>query len=242
MESHNASQISPRKYQIESYIRDWHWDEKSHTMSFEMGAFLFGFFDSLYESKLSDKTITKHESNVWCIGNLTCSYGYHKDFSPDIFKSPPFQEIEFKRKFRDSAYALQSYAATCNKLAKYVQQEGWKSLPDYDFELSDDIDDFCVGLSLLKVETRRGKQKQPVDFSAQVKAIVESYVVELRDVNSRDEFLERMGRCCETLQAVADQLDSMRFEDDYFRTKISAQLKEDALYILEIIEMTMMDI
>jgi hypothetical protein len=238
----HPSQTNPRKYEIEEFIQDWHWDEKSHTMSFEMGAFLFGFFDSLYESKLSDKTITKHESNVWGIGYLTCNYGYLKGFSPDIFKSPPFHEIEFKRKFRDSASALQSYASTCNKLAKYVQQEGWKLLPDYDFELSDDIDDFCVGLSLLKDETGRGKHKQAIDFSTQAKAIVESYVVELHDVNSRDEFLERMGLCYETLQAVAEQLSSLRFEDDYFRTKISAQLKEDALYILEIIEMTMMNI
>ncbi len=234
--------MNPRKYQIEKFIGDWHWDEKSHAFAFEMGAFLFGFMDFMLESGLSDKTINKHKSNTWCIGNFSCKYDFHEQFSPQIFKYPPFHETEFKRKVSDSAYALQSYQSTCNKLAKYVKDEGWESLPEYDFELSEDIEDFCIGLELLKANSRRRNPKLLFDLTAQVNALSVNYVVHLRDVHSRDEFMERMKRCCDALDEIGNKLNAMSFDNDYFRTKISAQLKEDALEILKIIEITMMNI
>jgi hypothetical protein len=120
--------MNPQKYQIEDWIQGWHWDEKSHALAFEMGTFLVGFTDSLAEAGLSDKTVAKHKDNAWFIGNFTCHYGYHEEFTPAIFKYPPFHEIEFKRKVSDSDYAIKSYEATCNKLAKYVEKEGCKLL------------------------------------------------------------------------------------------------------------------
>lgn len=92
--------------------------------AFEAGVFLFGYMDYLAESGLSEATIKKHKSNVWCIGILTCQYGYCDVFTPDIFTSPPFFDMEFKRKMSDTPNALRSYEGTCNKLAKYVRDKG----------------------------------------------------------------------------------------------------------------------
>jgi hypothetical protein len=234
--------MNPLKYQIERWVQDWHWEEKSHALAFEMGEFLFGFTDSLTEAGLSEKTVAKHEGNAWCIGNFTCHYSRHNEFTPDIFKYPPFHEIEFKRKVSDSNYAIQSYEATCNKLAKYVNTEGWKSLPKYDFELSDDIDDLCIGLSMLNREKGRGNVNPTINFDEEAKAISDNYVIDLYDVDSREEFLERMENCCKALDETYGKLDSISAEGNYFRTKIIAQLKSDIVKILENIEESMMNI
>jgi hypothetical protein len=112
--------------EVEAYIADWHWDEKSHEFARQMGKFLFQFLDSLDDSHLSEQTIRKHESNCWCIGWLESSYGYHDTFSPTIFLSSPNFDIEFKRKVSDSKYALNSYAATWRKLEKYICSLGYE--------------------------------------------------------------------------------------------------------------------
>ncbi len=111
--------------ELEAYIADWHWDEKSHEFARQVGQFLFQFLDSLDDSHLSDQTVRKHESNCWCIGWLECSYGYHDTFSPAIFLGGPNFDIEFKRKVSDSKYAINSYEATWRKLEKYVRSQGY---------------------------------------------------------------------------------------------------------------------
>ena len=41
--------MEARKYEIENYIGDWHWNAQSHTLAFEMGTFLYSFMDYLQE-------------------------------------------------------------------------------------------------------------------------------------------------------------------------------------------------
>jgi hypothetical protein len=113
--------------ELEAYIADWHWDEKSHEFAQQMGKFLFQFLDSLDESNLSEQTIRKHESNCWCIGWLESGYGYHDTFSPAIFLGGPNFDIEFKRKVSDSKYSINSYEATWRRLEKYIYSLGYEN-------------------------------------------------------------------------------------------------------------------
>jgi hypothetical protein len=111
---------------LEEYIEDWHYDERSHEFARQMGRFLFQFLDYLESTGLSRATMHKHETNCWCIGWLECGYGYHDTFIPSIFLDGPSFLIEFKRKVSDSKYALDSYQATWRKLEKYIASLGYK--------------------------------------------------------------------------------------------------------------------
>mgnify|MGYP006288419583 FL=1 len=115
---------SERTEEIERYIQDWYWSDQSHKFAYDFGEYLFGFMDYLEESGLSERTIKKHRGNCWCIGILICQYGYHGEFSPQILAYPPYQDIEFRRKFSDSKYQVQSYNSTCKKLEKYALKKG----------------------------------------------------------------------------------------------------------------------
>jgi len=88
---------------------------------------LFGFLDYLEKKGASGRTLRKHRANVWHIGILTCKYGYLDQFSPDVFQSPPFQNIVFNRKMEPSAYALKEYFRTCRLLGLYVEDRGYKN-------------------------------------------------------------------------------------------------------------------
>ncbi len=112
--------------ELEDFIQDWHWDEKSHKFAQDFGLYLFQFVDYLYEQGLSEKTVRKHRSNCWCIGILECQYGYKDEFSPGaVFRSPyAWYESEFKRKVRDSKYAINSYRSTWRKLYNYTKALG----------------------------------------------------------------------------------------------------------------------
>lgn len=112
---------------IERFIQDWHWDVPSQQLALEMGIFLFGFLDYLEKKGASGRTLRKHRANVWHIGILTCKYGYLDQFSPDVFQSPPFQNIVFNRKMEPSAYALKEYFRTCRLLGLYVEDRGYKN-------------------------------------------------------------------------------------------------------------------
>ncbi|PJH75017.1 MAG: hypothetical protein CO064_08890 [Anaerolineae bacterium CG_4_9_14_0_8_um_filter_58_9] len=123
--SSNADQDADME-ELEKFIQDWHWDEASHEIARQMGAFLFQFLDHLEASGLSRQTMRKHESNCWCIGWLECGYGYHDSFTPAIFLGGPSYENEFRRKVSDSKYALNSYRATWRKLERYVLSLGYE--------------------------------------------------------------------------------------------------------------------
>jgi len=120
-----------RKEEIENYIHDWYWDTNSHKFAFELCTYLFDFMDDLEEnSKLTKSTIRKHFGNCWSIGILICQYGYYDKFSPKIFSYPPYQDIEFRRKFSDSKYQIASYNSTCRKIEKYAIKKGDLSYED----------------------------------------------------------------------------------------------------------------
>ena len=112
---------------LEAFIQDWHWDEKSHEFAWQMGQFMFDFFDKLDENSLSEQTVFKHERNCWAIGWLVSHYGNHEVFSPDILQDGPNFTVEYKRKFSESKYSISSYEATWRKLEKYISSLGHKS-------------------------------------------------------------------------------------------------------------------
>ena len=115
------------KQELEDFIEDWHWDEKSHKFAQDIGTYLFQFIDHLYEQGLTKKTVQKHIDNCWCIGILECGYGYKDEFSAgDVFYSPEASyEYEFRRKMSDSNYAINSYRTTWRKLYKYTKALGY---------------------------------------------------------------------------------------------------------------------
>lgn len=112
--------------ELEHFIVDWYYGERSHRFAQNLGRYLFEFIDDLYEMKLTNKTIRKHIDNCWAIGYLECSYGYKKRFFPsEVFYSPIADyTYEYKRKFSDSKYAISSYKATWKKLFKYTKELG----------------------------------------------------------------------------------------------------------------------
>jgi len=113
--------------ELEDFIQNWHWDEKSHKFAQELGLYLFQFIAYLSEQKLSKKTVRQHRNNCWCIGIFECQYGDKDKFSPRaVFDSPyASYEYEFKRKVSDSEYALNSYRSTWRKLYKYTGTLGY---------------------------------------------------------------------------------------------------------------------
>ena len=113
--------------ELEEFIQDWHWDEKSHKFAQDFGLYLFQFIDYLYDQGLSEKTVRQHMGNCWCIGYLECGYGYKDEFaSGAVFSGPDARyEYEFKRKVRDSKYAINSYRSTWRKLYKYTKALGY---------------------------------------------------------------------------------------------------------------------
>jgi len=112
---------------LEDFIQDWYWDEPSHELARQMGAFLFEFVDHLETSGLSGKTVQKHLDNCWLIGKFECDYGYHKTFSPEILLGGPAYLYEFKRKVSDAKSAIASYKSTWRKLDRYVRSLGYGS-------------------------------------------------------------------------------------------------------------------
>lgn len=219
---------NPRKYEIQEYIGDWHFDAKSHKFATELGAFLFTFIDYLDQSDMSIPTFRKHLGNVQLIGWFECDYGYRDVFEPKIFKAPPFYDIEFKRKVSDSTYAIQSYIATCNKLSKYVVEKLYETVEPYDFEIPEEIDDLWIGLRLLG---KIGNSKGTRHFESDMKTIKSSFVVELADVKSRAEFIERMEKCASGFDAVIHKLDTINFDKGYFSLYLIEQLRQDALLL-----------
>jgi hypothetical protein len=112
---------------LEGYIEDWHSDELSHQFAKALGKYLFEFMDHFRTQRHSEKTLRKHIDNCWCIGYLECAFGYKDYFGPgEVFCSPdPAYDDEFRRKFHDSRYAVESYRATWRKLYSYTKALGY---------------------------------------------------------------------------------------------------------------------
>ncbi len=112
--------------ELERFVRDWHWDKKSHRYAQELGRFLLVFLDDLETSGLSRATLTKHRDNCWLIGTFECKCGgYGKFLVGRVFDIPEAaHELEFARKVSDSEYALQSYRSTWRKIHKYARRRG----------------------------------------------------------------------------------------------------------------------
>lgn len=119
--------MNAENQELEDFIQDWHWDEKSHKFAQNFGLYLFQFISHLHQQGLSEKTVRKHRNNCWCIGILECQYGYKDEFSPSaVFSSPKaWYEYEFKRKVSDSKSAINSYRATWRKLYQYTKALGY---------------------------------------------------------------------------------------------------------------------
>ena len=109
------------KEEIEEYIEDWHWDDGSKKIAYDMGKFMFAFMDYLDDQKLSEKTKRIHQDNIGLIGMFESGYGYRDEFSHEDLEDGPNYLYEFERKVSDSKYAIQSYKATWKKLDKFIK-------------------------------------------------------------------------------------------------------------------------
>jgi hypothetical protein len=112
--------------ELENFIYEWHEDSQSYLFAKALGKYLFEFMNHLRKQKMSERALRKHIDNCWSIGYLECGYGYHDDFAPDEvfgYEKPSF-EFEFRRKFRDSDYAVKSFRATWTKIHSYTKSLG----------------------------------------------------------------------------------------------------------------------
>ena len=132
------------KEEIDDYIQDWYYGDKHYELAFELGEFLWYFLDYINYLDVSESTKKKHRSNCWCIGRLESNYGYREKFYPNILEDGPHYEYEFKRKFGDSKYAIQSYRSTWNKLDKYIKEQ--KYLINYVSQKYEDESNFITDL------------------------------------------------------------------------------------------------
>ncbi len=108
--------------QLEDFIEEWYWDEKSLQTARQLGGFLLIFLDDMIEnSGLSEKTIQKHIDNAWNIGYLLVHYADHATISPGMFLNPPMYLQEFRREFSSSKSAVAGYQATWRKAGRYVR-------------------------------------------------------------------------------------------------------------------------
>lgn len=117
--------LAEKDQEIEDFIEDWYFDQPSYEFARQLCLFFFQFIDTMEEEGLSAQTIQKHLDNCWSIGKLECDYGYHETFSPTIFLCEPSFLSEFRRKYSDSKYAINSYKTTWRKLRKYVTSLGY---------------------------------------------------------------------------------------------------------------------
>lgn len=108
---------------LEDYIQNWHWDEKSRKFARNMALFMFEFFGYLKSQQLSESTRRKHESNCQLIGKFVADYGYYDDFSAEILTGKPEYINIFRRKVGDSKYMVESYKTTWRKLAAYAKSQ-----------------------------------------------------------------------------------------------------------------------
>ena len=92
--------------ELEEFIGDWYWNDRSHRYARDLAKYLFGFIDGLYDLGLNRKTVLKHVDNCWAIGYLECTYGRagRSNFDPAraFYSEEAGYEYEFRRKFSDS--------------------------------------------------------------------------------------------------------------------------------------------
>lgn len=111
--------------EIENFIDDWYWDEKSKQKAFEVGKVCFAFMRFL-EEKLRPKTVRNHFDNLFFIGSFEVGYGLNDEFDIDDLTSADLNVDYYERKVSDSEYAVKSYEATCRKLEKFIESETYK--------------------------------------------------------------------------------------------------------------------
>ncbi len=118
--------IKKKDDEVEKFISDWYWDEKSHEYARDLCLFLFEFIDDLKRQGLSEKTIRIHIDNCWVIGSFECQYGGRDKFSPEeVFCSEMANyEYVFEIKVSESKYAIKSYRTTWRKIYRYVKKMG----------------------------------------------------------------------------------------------------------------------
>jgi hypothetical protein len=204
------------KYELEYYISDWHWDQKSHALANELGAFIFGFFDYLLASGVSDRSFRKHRENAWSIGILTCQYGYYEAFSLDMITKPPCFEYEFSRKMSDSKYSLQSYQATCNKLYAYKKNKEYKNLVQSTPDFHEWLGDFLYGLRLfLPRESRVSKKPSNLYWEKELELIYNLNLHTPTAVENKELLSEKLRELVENLEKIAVKLADFPVEKSY---------------------------
>ena len=115
------------KKEIEEYVSDWVFDEKSKIYAFQFGKFLFGFMDYLDSLNMSDRTLNGHKDNLYLIGLFELNYGYNHEepFDVNNFANGVKYDYEYSYKVSDSPTSLSRYSATWNYLAKYIKTKAY---------------------------------------------------------------------------------------------------------------------
>ena len=110
---------------LETLIRDWHWDETSYQFAREVGVFLLQFINHFNAAGTSPSEIQQHLANVWLIGALLCWNDHPEPFSPAAFLNESFFIDEFRFRLHDFPDKIASYEKTWRELKRYAHGRGY---------------------------------------------------------------------------------------------------------------------
>lgn len=112
------------KNEIEEFIKDWHYDDKSYTISLKLGTFLLEFIEYLKDKRIGNKKIQEYRNYCQIIGKIELDHGYRNDFKEEMFLNGEIKnELEFKKKMGDSENKLKLYKKTIEEIKKYINDK-----------------------------------------------------------------------------------------------------------------------
>ena len=112
---------------LEKYIKNLSWDEKSKKYAFEMGKIIFSFIDYINSQDLSEKSKRKHISYAYLIGHFDINYSSNDIFNLDDFANNGGYTYEFEYKVSKSKYAIRAFKSTMKKLSNFITSGEYKS-------------------------------------------------------------------------------------------------------------------
>jgi hypothetical protein len=102
------------------FINGWNYDQDSPDFARQVGLLMIGFFQSLLDEGLTEKTMDRHEENSWWIGKFLCDKYRQESFSFDMLYGSPRFVHEFANEVSDAPTRINAYRTTWRKLSRYA--------------------------------------------------------------------------------------------------------------------------
>lgn len=199
--------------QLETYIEDWHYDMETYKSSLNIGKFMFAFMNFLDDEKISEKTQSKHEQNLYLIGMFESEYAYNNDFDAEDLELTESYEEEFKRKIAYSKSNLKFYQTTWKKLGKYVSSGLYKKyLDEFEEEYQDlgyanDVIDFVQKTLYLEISDSEIAKKLKHNTK-----IIEDNYIEFEECETKKEYNDSILKSWKATETVYELIEASGIE------------------------------